>query len=403
MKNTVQAIILAAGKSTRFNTEKTKLAELICGQPMILFSTRLLQSLEIETAVVVGHEQETIQNIITPYHGDTITYAEQKQQLGTGHALACSQHLWNKENILIINADMPLVTESIITDLYTKHQENDATVSFVSSCTTDKAVNKAYGRIVTKNNKIEIVEAKDFVGDPSEFCCINAGIYLIKREFLINYITMLKNNNASNEFYITDLIKIASDNNKQVIKVSAPFDAIRGINTLEELLAAEKIKQSELINYWMNNGVRFSSTHSIHIDLDVTIGQGSFIGEGVHLLGKTSIGRNNKIEQFSSLENAHLDDNIKIFPFCIIKNSSIASGTLVGPFAHLKNNDSVEAHSIIGSFVEMKNNMVGKSTQIKHPEKKSLLKKDHSPHDLHSHFSFIGARLVHHDIPSDEQ
>src|SRR5436190_4987182 len=166
MKNSVQAIILAAGKSTRFNTEKTKLAEPLCGQPMILFCTKLLQSLDIETTIVIGHEKDTIQNIITTYHDDTVTYTVQAEQLGTGHALACSQHLWNKENILIINGDMPLVTEVTILDLYEKHQENNATISFVTSCTTDKIVSKAYGRVVTKDNKIEIIEAKDFIGDP---------------------------------------------------------------------------------------------------------------------------------------------------------------------------------------------------------------------------------------------
>jgi bifunctional UDP-N-acetylglucosamine pyrophosphorylase/glucosamine-1-phosphate N-acetyltransferase len=382
MKNTVQAIILAAGKSTRLNTEKTKLAEPICGQPMILFSTKLLESLNIDTTVIVGHEKATLQSIISHCHEDKITYALQKEQLGTGHALACSQHLWNKENILVINGDMPLVTENTLIELFKKHTENNATVSFVSSCTEDKTLSKGYGRIITTDNTIEIIEAKDFIGNPSEYCCINAGIYLIKKEFLVNYIQMLNNSNASNEFYITDLIKIASENDKPVTKISAPFDTIRGINTMEELITAEHIKQSELISYWMNQGVRFASHQTMRIDLDVTIGQGSFIGENVHLLGKTFVG-----------------NNVYIHPFSIIKDCLIEPNTEIGPFVYIKNNNFIKPHYCFKNTIETKDNTFNQNIKVKH----ILKKEDSSTLQTSSDFSFIGARLVHHDIPSDEQ
>ncbi len=398
MKHTVQAIILAAGKSTRFNTEKTKLAEPICGQPMILFSTQLLKSLEIDTTVVVGYEKETVMNLIKNNHGDTITFTTQEEQLGTGHALACSQHLWNKENILIINADMPLVNTATIKDLYNNHVENNSTVSFVSSCTTDQTTSKAYGRIVTKDNSIEIVEAKDFAGDMSPYCCINAGIYLIKKDFLNNYISSLRNNNASNEFYITDLIKIASENNKIVSHISAPFDTIRGINTLEELHTAEQIKRSELITHWMNNGVRFLFTNSVHLDLHVTIGHGSIIGNGVQLCGKTSLGKNSIIDHFSYLEDVCLDDNVHIHPFCILKNCIIRTESEVGPFTHVR--DHVAGTKDILNYNE--------KTYLQHSySKQSMVKQSatekSSIKEKASAFSFIGARLVNHDIPSEEQ
>src|SRR5205814_9220733 len=137
---------------------------------------------------------------------------------------------------------------------------------------------------------IAIVEAKDFSGDIKQHCCINAGIYLIKRGFLENYIATLNDNNASKEFYITDLVKIASQNNLSVITLQAPFDTIRGINTFQELAKVEEIKRHELINYWMDNGVRFSSSNQAHIDVDVMIGAGSYISVGVHLRKNTIVG-----------------------------------------------------------------------------------------------------------------
>ena len=375
MKHTVQAIVLAAGRSTRFPTEKTKLSQSICGQPMIVFSAKLLASLGIAITIVVGHEKETIQHILSRYQDIPVTYITQEEQLGTGHALACSQPLWDKENILVINGDMPLVSSTTIIDLFEQHQKNNACISFVTSCTPDKNITQSYGRVISDNNKIAIVEAKDFTGDATQYCCVNAGIYLIKKDFLVNYIQMLNSNNANNEFYITDLVNIASENNKTVIKVSAPFDSIRGVNTLEELFIIEQIKRKELMHYWMDKGVRFLTDYNIHIDVDVTIGHDSCIEGNVYLKGKTSIG-----------------DNVYIHPFSIINNSTIQSQSYVGPFAYIKNNILIPAPA-----------MTHKAVSTPKYNKQTNLHPVQQRHEDENGFSFTGARLVHHDILTEEQ
>ena len=365
MKNNVQAIILAAGKATRFNTEKTKLAEPICGQAMILFSTKLLVQLAIDTTVVIGYEKELIKNIVVNEHANTINFVEQDEQRGTGHAIACTATSWNKENILVINGDMPLVTEEVINELYAAHINSNAAISFVTACNPDPT-SKSYGRVIKTENSIAIIEAKDLSDDQHNCCCINAGIYLIAKNFLHSYITTLKDNNANGEFYITDLVKIASENNLSVATTIAPFDTIRGINTLQELWAAEQIKRSDLIKHWMDNGVRFALAQDVHIDLNVTIGQGSYIGCGTHLIGSTVIGKNCHIKEFSSLENALLEDNVMIHSHSIIKDTHIASRAEVGPFAHLRNNVTIGHGSVIGNFVEIKNSSIGTNTKAKH-------------------------------------
>ena len=365
MSKNIQAIILAAGKSTRFNTGRTKLAETLCGQAMILFPTKLLQSLHIPTIVVVGHQQEIIKNIILAEHGETVEFVVQEEQKGTGHALQQTKDWWKHDHILVLNGDVPLVTAETITSLYDEHIKNNSAISFVTSCNPDPT-GKAYGKVVKTENLIEIVEAKDFTGNPHDHCCVNAGIYLINKDFLQNYIATLNTNNASKEFYITDLIKIASQNNCGVSTTIAPFDTIRGINTVQELWAAEQIKRSELVRYWMDNGVRFSLAHQVHLDLNITIGAGSQIGGGVHLLGNTNIGNNCTIAEFSSLENTTIEDNVTIHPHCLIKNALIQSGAEVGPFAHLRSNVTIGKNSAIGNFVEIKNSTIGADTKAKH-------------------------------------
>ncbi len=361
----VQAIILAAGKSTRFNTGRTKLLEKICGQEMILYTTRLLEQLNIPITVVVGYQKDAIKEVISNRHHKAINFVVQEEQYGTGHALVCSNTVWEREHSLIMNGDVPLVTSDTIESLYEKHIASHADVSFVISHNADPAIG-GYGRVIKTEKSIRIIEARDFEGDASEHCCINAGIYLVRRSFLQQCINDFTQNEKTQEFYITDLIKIASDQEKIVKTVSAPFDRIRGINTLQELWASEQIKRSELIKYWMEKGVRFLGAQSVHLDLDVTIGSGSSIGCGAHLLAGAIIGKNCKIHEYATIEASRIGDNCEILPHCIIKDSSIGAYSQIGPFAHVKEHSHIGEQVTVGNFVEIKKSTLGAGTKAKH-------------------------------------
>ena len=365
MNNNLQAIILAAGKSTRFNTENTKLAEKICGQAMVLFLTKLLQTLQIPTIIVVGYQQEIIKNIITAAHGTEVEFITQEKQNGTGHALACTKALWESDDVLVMNGDVPFVTPDTITALYEEHIKHNATISFVTTCSDDET-GKSYGRVVITDNGISIIEAKDFTGDKNQQYELNAGIYLINKNFLQSYIETLNDNNASKEFYITDLIKIASQNNLIVTTINAPFNTIRGINTFQELLAAEQIKSAELVNYWMSRGVRFAAVHNVHLDINVSIGQRSSIGSGVHIRGDSIIGKDCIVKEFSCLDNVILEDNVTIHSHSVVSSAYIKSGAEVGPFAHLRSHVTIGNNSAIGNFVEVKNSTIDNETKAKH-------------------------------------
>jgi bifunctional UDP-N-acetylglucosamine pyrophosphorylase/glucosamine-1-phosphate N-acetyltransferase len=365
MKENLQAIVLAAGRSTRFNTQQTKLIEKICGQEMILYITKLLSNLNIETTIIVGHQKEIIESLVKKNHPD-ISFAHQKEQLGTGHAVLCSESTWNKKYILILNGDVPLINENIINSLYQKHIKENAKLTFVTAHNLDPSLN-AYGKVIKDGDKIKIVEAKDDTSlDRKDDCCINAGIYLADKDFLQKTIHQLSKSKVTGELYITELINVASDKGFKVETFSVPFDLIRGINTLEELWASEQIKRSELIKYWMQKGIRFASPQNSHIDLNVTIGSGTYIGANVQLYGSTKIGTNCRIEAFSILENAIIEDNVVIQPSSIIKESQIKNNSIIGPFAHIHTNSIVDQFSHIGNFVDIKKSQIGSNTKIKH-------------------------------------
>jgi bifunctional UDP-N-acetylglucosamine pyrophosphorylase/glucosamine-1-phosphate N-acetyltransferase len=362
---TLQAIILAAGKSSRFNTEYSKLLKKICGYSMISYPVKILSNLNIDLTVVVGYQKEAIQKAVREVYNKNCSFVIQETQLGTGHALLCTQSTWNSDDILIINGDMPLVTTEIIQQLHSKHIETNAALSFVIAHNPDPAY-KQYGRVIKINNAIEIIEGKNFTGDSHEHCCINAGIYIAKKEFLDNNIRFLQKNNISQEIYLTDLVKIAHDKNYTVTTIAAPFDLIRGVNTPQEFCIAEQIKHSLVAQQWAEKGIQIASINHVYIDTNVHIGAGSYIGYGTRLLDGTIIGTHSRIEEYSILTNVLVGNYVVIKPFSIIAHSTIQSHVHIGPFAHIQEKTSIGEKSIIGNFVEIKRSSIGTHTKAKH-------------------------------------
>jgi bifunctional UDP-N-acetylglucosamine pyrophosphorylase/glucosamine-1-phosphate N-acetyltransferase len=364
MLHTMQALILAAGKSKRFKTNKTKLTETVCGQPLVLYQTKLLEELSIPTSIVVGHYRDSLEKVIRDAHGECVNFIEQKEPKGTGDAVRCTRAMWEKDNLLVMNGDVPLISAAIIKELFTTHISSGAMISLVVS--HDNNPLNSYGRVMRNNGVITIIEAKDLTPDMQESCCINAGIYIFNRQFLERYIDEIPYNKLSSEYYLTDLINIAGAKHLPVNTVSAPFDQVRGINTLEELWAAEQVKRSEVIKYWMHNGVRFSIAQNVQIDIYVRIGAGTFIGSGVQLTGTTTVGENCHIGAFSLLNNTLLEKDVTIEPHSIIRDSTIGIGATIGPFAYVREHSKIGAHSVVGAFVETKRSVIGEYTKAKH-------------------------------------
>ncbi len=360
----IQAIILAAGKSSRFNTEKSKLIYTLCGQEMIVYPVQLLNNLDIPTTLVIGHQKEDIKRIINNYNFSSVSYCEQNQQQGTGHAVLCTQHLWHADHILIMNGDMPLVKKELIKELINKHLESDAAISFVTAHNSDP--HTTYGRVVKYNDNVEIIEAKEFKGDRYQHCYINAGIYIIKRSFLEKAVTTLENSSITSEFYITDLVKKASTSKLHVQTVNTDFDNIRGINTLKELWSAEHIKRSEIIEDYMNKGVRFMSPQTTSVDINTSINKGTVVESNVHIINKSSIGKNCIIKSGSIIDNSTLEDNITIEAYTIVQDSMLKNNTQAGPFSHIRKSSILEEEAIIGNFVEVSQSTIGAKTKAKH-------------------------------------
>jgi bifunctional UDP-N-acetylglucosamine pyrophosphorylase / glucosamine-1-phosphate N-acetyltransferase len=334
MLDNVQAIVLAGGISERFHTGKTKLLEKICGTEMILYPINLLKSLQVPTTLVVGYQHERIKQTVLLQHPQ-ITFTLQHDPLGTGHAIQITSPIWSHDHILIMHGDIPLITPDIINKLYRKHTKADADISFVTAHVDSN--NSQQSRVVIDNQKITIMEDANAEIDETH-CCISAGIYLAKRSFLEKYISQLSKNETTGEFYLPELVQIASEHLCKIVTTQVSFDIVRSVETLADLWAIEHISRSKLLQHWMDHGVRFANTLNVVIDETVHIEPGCFIGAGAILTGKTLIKKGSTIGAYSQIENSIVEDATNVPSHVIINNTTITRHTTLQPFTQYQGN-----------------------------------------------------------------
>ncbi|HBL98529.1 TPA: UDP-N-acetylglucosamine diphosphorylase/glucosamine-1-phosphate N-acetyltransferase [Candidatus Dependentiae bacterium] len=364
VRSGLQAIILAAGSSSRFNTSKSKLCFPICGQELIVYPAKLLASLQIPLTCVVGFQKEAVKAALARHSLPNISFAEQLQPLGTGHALASAREHFFADTILVMNGDAPLITQEIVETLLDAHRDATASVSFVISQSTDPSAD-GYGRIVQQDGKIRVVESRNYTGNRHKDQYINAGIYLFQRTFLEKALATIHPDAKTGEMYITDLIQYASNTNEPIITSFAPFDNIRGINTLKELWAAEHIKRSELITHWMSQGVRFIAAQNVYLDLDVSIGADTTISPGCILVNGSSIGCGCTLGAYSYVCNSVLHDQVFMMSHSIISDSIVHEYAHIGPFAQIRSS-TIGERAVVGNFVEVNRSKIGNQSKAKH-------------------------------------
>lgn len=238
-------IILAAGKGKRMNNPSlAKVMALLKGKPLIQYVLDSVQKIDVDKIfLVVGYQKESIVNFVSSLNVNNLTFVEQKEQLGTGHAVAQVESYLNnwQGNLLILAGDVPLIRFETLTKLIEIHIETKADLSVLSARASKPY---GYGRIIRNpdNSFKKIVEEKDADESEKNINEINSGVYVVKSESLFETLKELKNDNNQKEYYLTDIVEIYKQKNKKVEAfLIANYEEIFGINSQQDLLDAEKI------------------------------------------------------------------------------------------------------------------------------------------------------------------
>ncbi|WP_050636854.1 bifunctional UDP-N-acetylglucosamine diphosphorylase/glucosamine-1-phosphate N-acetyltransferase GlmU [Candidatus Stoquefichus sp. SB1] len=358
----VYAVVLAAGKGTRMKSEKPKVVHEVLYKPMINHVVDELKALGVdETIVVVGHGAQQVEAIV-----DDVTFVYQNEQLGTGHAvLQAKDKLADKEGItLVLCGDAPLVRKETLQGIIDYHQQNHNQATVMSA---DCDTSTHYGRIIKDNEQVKgIVEFKDLLESQMDITEMNTGEYCFDNQALFDALSKVTNQNAQNEYYLTDVIGIM---NEQGLKVDAfkidDFNEVGGINDRVALAEATQILRDRINKEHLLNGVNIVDPANTYIGRDVVIGIDTTIEPGCIIKGKTVIGNNCHIGPYCEFTNMEIKDDV-VIKFSVLSDSIIENGVDIGPYARLRTNCHIMEHAHLGNFVEMKKALFGAGSKASH-------------------------------------
>jgi len=240
----LSALVLAAGKGTRMQSDLAKVLHPLCGKPLLAYCLEVAEAVGAERiAVVIGYQAEAVRQACA---GSTAVFVEQREQLGTGHAVLQAKEIFQgyEGNILILCGDVPLLRAETLNRLIDCHSSVQAVVTVMTVVLKDPG---NYGRIVkgAEGEIRKIVEAKDASAEERAIGEINTGIYCVDSRFLFHAVSRITNHNAQNEYYLTDIMEIArQDGLKTMAFVASDPLEVMGINTPAELELAAQIKMS---------------------------------------------------------------------------------------------------------------------------------------------------------------
>jgi len=316
----IGVIILAAGKGTRMKSTLPKVCFELVGKSLIQRVVDVSINMKAEKiAVVVGYKGELVKNSISPH--PAITFVQQTEQKGTADAVMRAKESFTgfKGTVFVLYGDVPLLTVKTLTDMYKRHTATKAacTVLTMKLDNPDK-----YGRVVRNSEKqiteiIEYLDADDKIRKINE---INTGIYCFNAKELFAALKHVSNANAKKEYYLTDVIKILSHNNRKIESVLLD-DHIEaaGVNSLEQLAELEQEHYDVIRKHWMRSGVCIQNPQTVLISEDSLIERGVYISAGSHIMGKS-----------------HIKHDVFIGPNCVIIDSILSSDSYLSGYNVVK-------------------------------------------------------------------
>ena len=357
----IHTIILAAGKGTRMNTNLPKVMQPLGGMSLIEHVISTAQEISKKITVVIGHQKNLLKEHLAEIDPNIET-VNQENQLGTAHAVKTASHLiQDDEKVLILYGDVPLISNKTIQSLLDS-EKNCTLLSMILSDPT------GYGRIVSneENLALKIIEQKDASEDERKIKEVFTGILLIDGSLLRPALEEINNQNAANEYYLTDLVEILSAKGVKINCIQANPTEVLGANNKHELQELESILRKMSAEKLLDQGVTLLDKTRIDVRGKVTAGKDCTIDVNVILEGDVTLGDNVSIKSNVVLQDVSIGDNSIIEPFSHLSFAKVGSNCNIGPYARLREGSEIGDNAKIGNFVETKKTKLGDGAKANH-------------------------------------
>ena len=359
----VSVVVLAAGQGKRMHSDLPKVLHPVAGKPMVEHVLDTARAISDHIPVVVhGHEGQRLIEALA--HRD-ITWVEQSEQLGTGHAVAQAlPHIIAGSTALILYGDVPLLKQSSLDRLVSTAMETGFAVLTVSMPDP-----YGYGRIVRDESDgiKRIVEHKDANAADLEIPEINTGIMAIAATHLEAWIPKLDNNNAQDEYYLTDCVAMAVADGITVagVMIDDPEEAM-GVNDRRQLAAAERHYQRRFANGLMDAGVTLRDPERVDVRGDLQCGRDVVIDVNVIFVGRVRLGDNVRVGPNNVIIDCDIADGVDVLPNCVLESASIGKHSRIGPFSRVRPESRLGSDVHIGNFVEIKKSDIATGSKVNH-------------------------------------
>lgn len=356
-KQPLHVVILAAGVGSRMRSNRLKVLHKVAGVAMIDHVLRLAKSLDPQQITVVyGHQGEQLQAHL---EGEDLNWAEQEQQLGTGHAVLQAEPFFKDEEVvLVLYGDAPLVQRQDLLNLSASR--------FVLTAVLEDPC--GYGRIIRKQDKVmAIVEQKDADVQQQKIREINSGIIQAPAKQLKKWLAQLSNDNQQGEYYLTDVIALAEQDGCPFTAVQlADENSVKGANDMLQLAELDAILQQRKRFELQQSGVRLINPSSIQLRADICCGKDVVIDQGAILEGKVNLQDGVKIGAYSCLRDVDLAADTIIEAHSVLQGVKTLGACAIGPFARLRPGTELAVGCKVGNFVETKSCVMGKGSKASH-------------------------------------
>ena len=372
----VGSVILAAGMSKRMKSAKPKVIHALLGRPMLAYSIEAAQTVsDVPPVVIVGYAADEVMRATT----QPVTFALQREQLGTAHAVLMSEEsLKGKiDLVMITSADMPLVSTETLEKLKKLQVSNSGPLSLVS-IKADRS--RGFGRLIRDENGsvLRIIEEKAASTEELLINEYNAGIYCVASDWLWDALHKIKKSSVG-EYYLTDLLELAvsSGEKVEVLTLEDPNEAI-GVNNRIHFAEIEKILRKSINEKYMLSGVTLIDPERISIEPGVVIEQDTIIHPETYIKGNTHIGKNCEIGPGTFIEDSTIGDDCTIL-MSVLEGALLEDHVEMGPFCRLRKGTHLGSYVHMGNFGEVKQSHLGNGTKM-------------------GHFSYIGDAEIGEDV-----